>query len=133
MNNKIKGFGIVVLVFILLAVTCPDKQVHQVHQEKIKMTISNVIDESLVTSASESEQGFALIGSLFATKIVDIFLNNKLQVNNYFFFSTGQISFGGNTKMVSFGILNKVFTFDEDDIRRAISDTLDTDEDKESL
>ena len=121
MNNKIKGFGIVVLVFILLAVTCPDKQVHQ---EKIKMTISNVIDESLVTSASESEQGFALIGSLFATKIVDI---------NYFFFSTGQISFGGNTKMVSFGILNKVFTFDEDDIRRAISDTLDTDEDKESL
>lgn len=29
MNNKIKGFGIVVLVFILLAVTCPDKQVHQ--------------------------------------------------------------------------------------------------------
>ena len=130
MNNKIKGFGIVVLVFILLAVTCPGKQVHQ---EKIKMTISNVIDESLVTSASESEQGFALIGSLFATKIVDIFLNNKLQVNNYFFFSTGQISFGGNTKMVSFGILNKVFTFDEDDIRRAISDTLDTDEDKEIL
>ena len=128
MNNKIKGFGIVVLVFILLAVTCPGKQVHQ---EKIKMTISNVIDESLVTSASE--QGFALIGSLFATKIVDIFLNNKLQVNNYFFFSTGQISFGGNTKMVSFGILNKVFTFDEDDIRRAISDTLDTDEDKENL
>ena len=130
MNNKIKGFGIVVLVFILLAVTCPGKQVHQ---EKIKMTISNVIDESLVTSASESEQGFALIGSLFATKIVDIFLNNKLQVNNYFFLSTGQISFGGNTKMVSFGILNKVFTFDEDDIRRAISDTLDTDEDKENL
>ena len=35
--------------------------------------------------------------------------------------------------MVSFGILNKVFTFDEDDIRRAISDTLDTDEDKENL
>ena len=130
MNNKIKGFGIVVLVLILLAVTCPGRQVHQ---EKIKMKISNVVDESLVSSASESEQGFALIGSLFAAKIVDVFLNNKLQVNNYFFFSTGQISFGGNTKMVSFRILNTVFTFDEDDVRRAISDTPDPDQDKESL
>ncbi|MDM8268492.1 DUF4359 domain-containing protein [Barnesiella viscericola] len=128
MYNKVIGFGIAVLVLLLLAFTCPDKQEHQ---EKIKMTISNAIDEKFVESASESEQGFAFIGSLLVTKIVDIFLSNKLQVNNYFFFSTGQISYGGNTKTISFGILNQVFTFDEDDVRQAISETVDADNTEE--
>lgn len=128
MYNKVIGFGIVVLVLLLLAFTCPDKQEHQ---EKIKMTISNAIDEKFVESAPESEQGFAFIGSLLVTKIVDIFLSNKLQVNNYFFFSTGQISYGGNTKTISFGILNQVFTFDEDDVRQAISETVDADNTEE--
>ena len=128
MYNKVIGFGIVVLVLLLLAFTCPDKQQHQ---EKIKMTISNAIDEKFVESAPESEQGFAFIGSLLVTKIVDIFLSNKLQVNNYFFFSTGQISYGGNTKTISFGILNQVFTFDEDDVRQAISETVDADNTEE--
>lgn len=128
MYNKVIGFGIAVLVLLLLAFTCPDKQEHQ---EKIKMTISNAIDEKFVESASESEQGFAFIGSLLVTKMVDIFLSNKLQVNNYFFFSTGQISYGGNTKTISFGILNQVFTFDEDDVRQTISETVDADNTEE--
>lgn len=125
MNNKVIKWGIAILVCLLLAVTCPDKEEHQ---EKIRMTISNVFDEALMESASESEIGFSLIGSLVVPKIVDIFLSDRLQVNNYFLFSIGQISFGGNVKTISFGIFNQVFTFDEDDIRQAISETVNADD-----
>jgi hypothetical protein len=47
-------------------------------------------------------------------------LDQRLKVNNYLIFSTGITRFQGTTKRVSFGILNHVFTFDEDELKEAI-------------
>ena len=118
MNKKVIITSIITLfLLILLIVTCPSKQDHK---DVIVATLTNVIDDELYESVNEDEQEWAMIGSLFTGKIIEVFLDQRLKVNNYLLFSTGITRFQGTTKRVSFGILNHVFTFDEDELKEAI-------------
>ena len=107
-------------VLILLGVTCPNKQAHS---EEIKTAVSDYLDEELSAETSEDEEGWAMFGSIIADKLVEVFLDSKLKVNNYILFSTGEVHYQGHNKTVSFGILNHVFTFDADDIRRSVEES----------
>ena len=119
MNKKL--IAIIILMFILLAtaLTCPKKQAHQ---EEIKATVSRVMDKNLDKGKEEDKliNGFALF---VGTKIVEEFLETKLKVNNYMFFSIGEIYFDGKTHIVSLGILNHVFTLSEKDVNKFLEDS----------
>lgn len=115
MNKKLIALIIVMFIMLLTALTCPDKQAHQ---EEIKATVSRVMDKKL--SESEKETGLEGIALFVGTTIANEFLKTKLKVNNYIFFSTGEIYFDGKPQIVSFGILNHVFTPSEKDIENYI-------------
>lgn len=118
--KKIISLVVVIAAFLLLAFTCPDKQAHQ---DKIKVTMSSLVEEQLNKEAtSDEEKGFALLGSLFATKMVDIAMEQKLNVNNYIVCSIGEVTFEGKTHYISFGILNQVFVLGKDKMKQAMND-----------
>lgn len=86
----------------------------------MKTVISNVLDDEMSVLPSEYERVLAKYGLPVAGKVVDVVLEKKLKINNYYLFSTGEVYHQGETKVISFGILNHVFTFDEDDLKEAI-------------
>ena len=103
--------------FILLASTCPNRNYHK---EAITYLVSSMVNEKL-DEAGEND-GFSFLGSLFMTKFLEEFLDARLKVNNYILFSVGEVNYKGNTKTVSFGILNHVFTLTKDDLRKKITE-----------
>lgn len=109
---------VLVGVVLLLAFTCPDKQAHK---DAIDKVVSGVVDSKLDELDSGTgdvlTQGLSMLGSMFAAKMVDTFLDNRLTVDNYVVCSIGKIKLDDKTKTVSFGILNNVFTMSEEDVK----------------
>lgn len=98
-----------VLVLVAIAgtcvVTCPDKPSHTA---ALKEVLNAALTEEL--SDGESDAGFVVFGSMIGTGLGGLFIDNVLKVDNYFVCSVGTITFDGKTKVVSFGVLNHVFT-----------------------
>ena len=117
--KKIITLIVAIAAILLLALTCPNKQAHQ---DKIKTTMSGIVEEGLNKEASDDEKGFAFLGSLFATKMGEVALDQKLDGNNYIICSIGKVSFEGKTHYVSFGILNQVFVLGQDKMRQTIKE-----------
>lgn len=115
--KKLISLIVVVAAVLLLVFTCPNKEAHQ---DKIKTTMTNLVEEHLTQQASEDEKGLALLGSLFASKMVDVAMEQKLEVDNYVVCSVGKVTFEGKTRYISFGILNQVFVMGQDEIRNAM-------------
>lgn len=119
--KRIKKLGIATLVLavlaVILVVTCPDREDHQ---EAMKAVITNVLDDEISVLPSKYEEVLSKFGLPVAGKVVDVVMKHKLIINNYYLFSTGEVHYKGESKLVSFGILGHVFTFDEDDLREAI-------------
>ena len=101
----------------LLAFTCPDKQAHQ---DAIKMTCSGIVEDKLSNEGGGLGKGLAMLGSMITGKVVDVALAEKLEVHNYVLFSKGTIKWMGEDKTVSVGVLNNVYTFKEEDLKKLI-------------
>lgn len=108
--KKLLSFFVCILIALMFVVTCPDKQKHQ---EVIKASLSERFDAKLSDQSSESSL-FSLLGSVITTNIIDVFLSSELRVDNYFLFSLGVVSWQGEEKTISLGVLNHVFTFFSD-------------------
>lgn len=117
MKKKIIVILCSLFAFILLAFTCPNRNDHK---EAIKYIVSCMVNEKL-DEAGEND-AFAFLGSLFMTKFLEEFLDARLKVNNYILFSVGEVNYKGDTKTVSFGILNHVFTLSKDDLKKNITE-----------
>lgn len=106
---------------LLLSSTCPDKKAHE---EAITEVLSEVYDDMIDENLDEKDasnkivQGITKLGNMFMDKIVGTVLDSELKVDNYLICSVGSIRYDGKTRFVSFGILNNVYTFDKDDIKR---------------
>ena len=109
--KKLLSFFVCTLIVLMFIVTCPDKQKHQ---EIIKSSLSERFDKKLSEDSSTSSSLFSLLGSVITTNILDVFLSSELRVDNYFLFSLGVVSWQGEEKTVSLGVLNHVFTFFSD-------------------
>ena len=121
MKKVIIPISVLLVLLVAAVVTCPNKQAHK---EAMMAAINEKIDEELKTD-DEDMQGlsvlFGAIGSGIAGRIVD----NRLVVNNHFLWSTGKIrDFDGNYRMASVGVFGHVFTFDKEDIDKAIEEAL---------
>ena len=109
-------FIILVLVAItgICVVTCPDKASHSA---ALKEVLNTALTEEL--SSSESDAGAVMLGSMIGTGLGGFVIDNLLKVDNYFVCSIGTITYNGETKVVSFGVLNHVFTPDKEDLKKA--------------
>lgn len=111
----ILGIGVAAIV------TCPDKQAHK---DAIMDVVNQKINEELHTDDQEYQGLSALFGSLgsgIASRIVD----NRLVVKNHFLWSTGEFQdLDGNYNQVSVGVFGHIFTFNKEDLDKAIDNAL---------
>lgn len=111
--------GCIGLILVLAAIavglmaTCPTEQAHR---EAITKEMNRFIKES----TDNQGDAWGIIGNIISQKIVGVVVDNLIEVDNYGVCSVGSITLKGKTHRVSFGILGHVFTFDADDIQRAL-------------
>lgn len=112
-----KKFGYTLLILFVLAcvcvVTCPDKKAHS---DALKELLNTVLTEEL--SGDSEEDGLTIVASMIGTGIGGALIDNLLKVDNYFVCSIGKVTYKGETNIVTFGIMNHVFTIDREDALR---------------
>ena len=114
----LKKFLLFILVLVIIAgvcvVTCPDKAAHC---KALKDVLNTVLTEEL--SSDESDADLVMFGSMIGTGLGGLVIDNMLKVDNYFVCSVGTITYDGETKVVSVGVLNHIFTPDKEDLKKA--------------
>lgn len=114
LRNGCIGLILVLAAMVVgLVATCPTEQAHR---EAITKEMNRFIKES----TDNQGDAWGIIGNIISQKIVGVVVDNLIEVDNYGVCSVGSITFKGKTHRVSFGILGHVFTFDADDIQRAL-------------
>lgn len=98
MNKHIIGWGAVGVLILLLALTCPGKEAHV---DKIRTTLANAVEEK-----NGEDSALGILGALFVSKVADVYLDSKLEIDNYVVCSVGKVRMDGETTTLSFGILN---------------------------
>lgn len=122
MKGLLYTFLIVLGLACVCVVTCPDKNDHS---EALKELFNTLMTEELAKEVeTEEEAGWAMLGSMIGTGIGGLIIDNFLKVDNYFVCSVGTITYEGETRIVSLGLMNHIFTLDEDDVREAMEETL---------
>lgn len=112
---------ILALSAALLIFTCPEREDHDV---ALRNAISEVYKSHI--SGSEDQSGamkyLSFMGSLILDHFADSFIKNHVTFNDYYLFSTSEAEFKGKERIIAFGILGKIYTFDEDDLEEAVSE-----------
>ena len=103
-----------VLIVIVCVLTCPDRQKHET---AIKETVRDVMNES---SEDEEPSGLAALGSAIGSGLAGLAMDMMFDVNNYGVCSIGHISWQGEDKVVSVGIMNHVFVVAKGELREAL-------------
>ena len=103
-----------------MGLTCPDKKKHV---ESIRTELTNALE----ASNKSKNAMYALMGDAVIEKV----LNSELKVNKYFLFSTGTITDGKDSKLLSIGILGTVFTFIDKDELDKMNKSLDSESNEE--
>ena len=88
--------------------TCPDKEAHSA---ALKDLVNQVITSEL---SGEEDAGLVMFGSMIGTGLGGLVIDNMLNVEDYLVCSIGTVTYDGETQVVSVGLLNHVFTIDEE-------------------
>lgn len=114
MKNKKSLIAIAVVAFllVLLAATCPGQKDHT---DIIKSAFSEGLQQQ---STDDFSKAFS---ALFASRLVESFLDSHMKVHNYVLFSTGELAVEGESGTLTFGILNHVFLLKEDELKEAMN------------
>lgn len=116
-----KKFLLFVLLLVTITgiciVTCPDKESHST---ALKEAMNMALTEEFSDGGSDAE--VVMFGSMIGTGLGGLVIDNLLKVDNYFVCSVGSITYDGETKVVSIGVLNHVFTPILEDIKTVIRD-----------
>lgn len=106
---------------LLLMVTCPDRTDHH---ETIKGVVSEVVNSEVNKNNNVFSSGLASISTMMAVNLADSYLKNNLLLRDYILFNIGYINYQGELRIVSFGILNHIFTIDKETAKEVIKDKL---------
>ena len=105
--------GILALIFAVMVVTCPKTEDH-------RDAVRKELTKSIHTHIDQDNTGvFGAFGKLLTSQISEMAVNNLLSVDNYVVYSVGRIEWQGDNKIVSFGLLGHVYTFDAEDLDEA--------------
>lgn len=96
--------------------TCPDRDAHA---DALKSLANEVLTSELSADMPDGEDdAFVAFGSVLGTGLSGFVIDNMLNVENYFVCSIGRVSLGSETRVVSVGLLNHVFTADSEDVKQ---------------
>ena len=70
------------------------------------------------------DEGLALFGSTIGSKIFEVVLDNKLEVENCFIYSLGKIESNEGYNTVSIGVLGHVFTKSKEEFSQAVDQAI---------
>lgn len=105
LSKLVITIAVAVIAVVVLALSCPNKHAHA---ETLNNAIMTALSEKM-SKDSTMNDGTGVIAQGLASSVVPKVLNSMLTVDNYFLFSVGKLSYKGESKMVSFGILGHVF------------------------
>ena len=111
--------GVIAIAALALMVTTPDRQQHV---DSIKSVMTGAVNAELRDNRIEGP--LASIASATATMAVDKYLNTNFLVRDHRFYSLGFIDNNGEFQIVSVGVFNHVYTFNEDQAREMIKKKL---------
>ena len=115
MKKLVFFFVIIGAAMLALMVTTPSRQQHA---DTIKQVMTGAVNAEL--RDYQIDGAFGSIASATATSAIDQFLNTSFLVRDHRFYSLGFIDYGGEFILVSVGILDHVYTVDEDQARQFI-------------
>ena len=122
MRNFLLFILIIVFISGFSVISCPDKEAHC---EAIMENVNELIDEEATKDVTnESEKALALLASSLVSGISNLVIDSRLSVDNYFLFSIGRVTFEGESRIVSIGMLNHVFTDINDNLKKEIEKRL---------
>ncbi|WP_312207928.1 DUF4359 domain-containing protein [Epilithonimonas hominis] len=105
------------IVLITLIITNPSEQNHvEVVKSKLKVAFKKKMTKEMLSDESNSLESVGnglgiLLGDTFIDKMTDGFVSR----NNYFLFSTTNVEYKDQSKMIGLGILGNVFVSDKID------------------
>lgn len=114
--KKLLTIVIILLIAVLMTQTVPSKKAHK---EAMMKAIKEYVDEKA------EEQGFGDnvltdIGKAVMNKGIEVALNAKLKVHNYYLWNTTTVRLDGKDQLLSVGVLGQVLTFDKDMLKERI-------------
>ena len=114
--KKLLTGAFLVLLAITMVLTVPDKKAH-------KKAMMAVVKEYVDEEADKKGIGAGFLGTVgkgIVNRSIELVLNAKLEVDNYYLFNTTHIVLDDKSKVLSLGILGHVFTFDKEMLRNAL-------------
>ncbi|MBO4825768.1 MAG: DUF4339 domain-containing protein [Prevotella sp.] len=108
---------IAAVIFGILVFTCPEKKAHE---EVIRQEFNTAMSQKMGASNGIIEAGIQMVSKYFMGAAAESALDQLLKVDNYFLCSLGKIEYDGKERIASVGLLNHVFTVNNDDIVRVL-------------
>ena len=122
MRNFLLFTLIIVFISGFCVISCPDKEAHS---EAIMENVNELIDEETTKDVTnDTEKALVLLASSLVSGISNLVIDSRLSVDNYFLFSIGRVTFEGESRIVSIGMLNHVFTDINDNLKKEIEKRL---------
>ena len=114
--KKLLTLIIILLIAVLMTQTLPEKKAHK---EAMMKAIKEYVDEKA------EEKGFGnnvltKIGKAVINKGIEVALNTKLKVHNYYLLNTTSVRLDGKDQLLSVGVLGQVITFDKDMLKERL-------------
>ena len=114
--KKLLTLIVILLIAVLMTQTVPAKKAHK---EAMMKAIKEYVDEKA------EEEGFGnnvltSIGKAVVNKGIEVALNTKLKVHNYYLFNTTSVRMDGKDQLLSVGVLGMVLTFDKDMLKERL-------------
>lgn len=106
----------IVVVAVVMAKTVPDKKAHK---EAMMEAVRDYVDEE-AENRGLGNNVLTKLGKGIVNKTVEIALNSKLDVDDYFLFNTTHVEIGDEKKTLSLGMFGHVFTFNKQMLRDAL-------------
>jgi len=106
-----------------LIATCPDRNAHL---EAIKIVVSEVANEEMDKQSNILTTGLASISTMLTINIADSYLKSNLIIRDHTFYNIGYINYNDDLRMISFGILNHVFTLDKETAKEIMKEKSET-------
>lgn len=111
---------ILAMAAVTAIVTCPDEQAHKT---TLKSTTTVVLNEYIDQACSDPDLDLltSALGSALGGWAIDLLVENRVYVTNYFVCSIGYVTWEGESKPVSIGCLGHVFSINKDDMLAAMN------------
>ncbi len=113
------GIVVAVVVLLIFVFTCPSANKH-------KEVIAATMNTAVSNIATEEYGIIGTMGSMLAGGVVSAAMSELVTVDDYIVCSVGRLPYEGDSIVVSFGILNHVFTIHSDIIEKRLRGITDT-------